>query len=116
MVPNASKTKADYFTLLCFNKLEAEEIQCRQADVGSRTRKSIRLLKALRLEKEIDSELNTALSLTTEKSIGIKQTIFKDGKALDKCYAAAATLTPFERKRMSSGLSGIMEIDSSNKG
>jgi hypothetical protein len=81
------------------------------------------LLEALEVEKEVDQELAASSELSSKQainnnnnSIPVKRTIFSDGRKLHERYAAGKDLNSFERKRMSTGLSGILDIGNRDKG
>lgn len=69
----------------------------------------------MRLERELDEQI-TGESSTAQpkqdnlKSIPINKTIFEEGVKLHEQYKSGSKLTSFERKRMSSGLSGILDL------
>lgn len=101
------------------NELELAIIKRKQDLISSRTRKKIRLLETLKVEAEVDKEIEELSSKAdtdnqqpATSQVPIAKIIFEGGETLHARYSQGETLNPEERNRMSSGLSGILEVNS----
>lgn len=96
------------------HSIETKKLAKHQDMIGTRNVKKLKMISSMRLERELDEQItgesSTAQPKQDLKSIPINKTIFEEGVKLHDQYKSGSKLISFERKRMSSGLSGILDL------
>ncbi|CAO3655785.1 unnamed protein product [Mucor hiemalis] len=81
-----------------------------------RSMKKFMVISSMELERKLDEQIEDGKSSTAQpkqddlKSIPINKAIFEEEVRLHEQYKSGSKLTSSERKRMSSGLSGILDL------